>query len=91
MLRILLRVLLACLAVVIPAQLFATPLAVEHIYHNSTFPVDHHNYKYISYLDFFNVTNKGTTNGVWIADPNGPFGGIYPDEFSWNHTLPPHL
>jgi len=91
MLRILLRVLLCCLAVVIPAQLFATPLAVEHIWHNRTFPVDNHNYKYISYLDFFDVTDAGTTNGVWIADPNGPYGSIYPGEFSWGHTLPPHL
>lgn len=89
--RILLRVLLCCLAVVIPAQLFATPLAVESIFHYRTFPVDHHNYKYISYMDFFDVTNTGTTEGVWIADPNGPFGGIYPGEFSWGHTLPAGL
>jgi len=79
------------LAVVIPAQLFATPLAVESIFHYRTFPVDHHNYKYISYMDFFDVTNTGTTEGVWIADPNGPFGGIYPGEFSWGHTLPAGL
>ncbi len=89
--KIFIRLLLACLAVVIPAQLFATPLIVENIFHHRTFPVDNHNYRYISYLDFYDVAGTQTTNGVWIADPNGPFGGIYPDQLSWGHTLPANL
>jgi hypothetical protein len=88
MLKNLLRALFVCLAVIIPLGVYATPLTVENIYHNWRFPADDHRYRYASSVDFFDVTADGVSRGVWIADPNGSYGGIYPSMLSWGHTLP---
>jgi hypothetical protein len=89
--------LLVCLTIlVVPAQLMATPLMVEHIYNNWLFPDDSHSYMYASTIDFFESMPEGITEGASIAEVGSPFhylypGGLYPESLSWGHTLPGDL
>jgi hypothetical protein len=77
--------------VVIPAQLMATPMMVEHIYNNWLFSGDNHTYMYASAIDFYEVMSTGTTPGASIAEVGSPYYPLYPSSITWGHTLPEDL